>query len=345
MAATLAEIAQRAGVSVATASRVLNGSARGVTAEMRARVLAAASEVRYVPNAHAQALARASTAIVGVIVHDVSDPYFSEITRGIQQVASEAGRLVIICNSYRDIERELEYMRLLHAQRVEALILAGSGLDAREQSERVDAQVAAFTASGGRVALLGRHHTLGDAVLPDNTGGARAVGQLLGQLGHRHVGVIGGPPLLTSSRDRLEGLRAGLADCGVAFDDSRVAEGDFSRDGGACAARRLLAAEPRPTALVAFNDVMAVGALVALRELRLPVPEAVSVVGFDDIPLASDVTPALTTVHVPMAEMGATAVRLALEAHGSAPRAVHLPTTLVVRDSTARAAYSEEREA
>jgi LacI family transcriptional regulator len=337
MAATLAEIARRAGVSVATASRVLNGSARGVTAEMRERVLAAASELSYVPNAHAQALARASTAIVGVIVHDVSDPYFSEITRGIQQVASETGRLVFICNSFRDIERELEYMRLLHAQRVEALVLAGSGRDAREHSERVDAQVAAFTASGGRVALIGRHHTLGDAVIPDNAGGGRAVGELLGQLGHHHVAVIGGPLLLTSTQDRIAGLRAGLAGYGVALDDCRIVEGDFSRDGGARAALRLLAAEPRPTAIVALNDVMAVGALVALRDLRLPVPEAVSVVGFDDIPLASDVTPALTTVHLPMAEMGATATRLALEAHSGGPRTVHLPTTLVVRASTGRA--------
>src|SRR5919205_2337532 len=109
MAATLSDVARRAGVSVATASRVLNESSYGVTAELRARVTTAAEELQYVPNAHAQALVRARTSTVGVIVHDVSDPYFSEITRGIQRVASEAGRLVMICNSYRDPERELAY--------------------------------------------------------------------------------------------------------------------------------------------------------------------------------------------------------------------------------------------
>src|SRR5688572_21584228 len=136
MPATLAKVARRAGVSLATASRVLSDSSYGVTAELRERVQAAAEELQYVPNAHAQALARASTSTVGVLVHDVSDPYFSEITRGIQQVASEAGRLVMICNTYRDRERELAYARLLHAQRVEALIVAGAGRDDREWSER-----------------------------------------------------------------------------------------------------------------------------------------------------------------------------------------------------------------
>src|SRR5919205_397197 len=110
MSATLADVARRAGVSQATASRVLNESSYRVTDQLRARVIAAAEELRYVPNAHAQALARASTSTVGVIVHDVSDPYFAEITRGIQRVAAEAERLVIICNTYRDRERELAYV-------------------------------------------------------------------------------------------------------------------------------------------------------------------------------------------------------------------------------------------
>jgi len=135
MATTLAEVAARAGVSLATASRSLNGSTRGVAEHLRARVLAAAQELGYVPNAHAQALARSSNTLVGVIIHDVSDSYFSEITRGILKVAGDAGRLVTFCNSYRDPAREMEYVRLLHAQRVAALIMAGSGLDDRAYSQ------------------------------------------------------------------------------------------------------------------------------------------------------------------------------------------------------------------
>ena len=125
--ATLADVARLAGVSPATASRIVNGSAKLVTEELRARVLSAVAELQYVPNAHAQHLARAQRSAVGIIVHDVSDPYFAEITRGLQRVATAHGRLVIICNSYRDPDRELEYVELLRAHQVAALILAGSG--------------------------------------------------------------------------------------------------------------------------------------------------------------------------------------------------------------------------
>ncbi|MFO7169908.1 MAG: LacI family DNA-binding transcriptional regulator, partial [Chloroflexota bacterium] len=172
MSATLADVAERAGVSVATASRVLNGSSRSVKADLRSRVLAAAHDLRYVPNAHAQALVRERTAIVGVVVHDVSDPYFAEIMRGIQRIAGESRRLVMICNSYREPERELEYARLLLAQRVEALIMAGSGLDDRSYSQELTAQIETFTAFGGQVAFIGRHAVPGNAVIPDNAGGA-----------------------------------------------------------------------------------------------------------------------------------------------------------------------------
>jgi LacI family transcriptional regulator len=334
MSTTLAAVAQRAGVSLATASRALNGGKRGVTPDLRARVLAAASELGYVPNAHAQALVRSSTALVGVIVHDVSDPYFSEITRGIQQVASDAGRLVTICNSYRDMAREMEYVRLLHAHRVEALIMAGSGLDERGYSQAMGAQLAAFAASGGRVALIGRHNLAGDAVVPDNAGGARALARLLADLGHREVGVVGGPPLVTTTRDRLEGFRGGLRERGIVLPLERVVAADFSRDGGARAAAELLDRHPGLTAIFALNDVMAVGVLAALRARGVAVPEQVALVGFDDIPLAADVTPALTTVRVPMAEMGARAMALALEPGGPELRVEHLPTELVVRASS-----------
>lgn len=335
MPATLSEVAHRAGVSLATASRVLNGSTRGVTAVLRSRVLEAAKDLNYVPNAHAQALARSSTAIVGVLVHDGSDPYFSEILRGIQRVASDNGRLVITCNSYRDPARELEYVRLLHAHRVEALILAGSGIDEWNYSKSMADQLAVFTGAGGRVAFIGRHHLLGNAVTPDNAGGARLVGHMLVEQGHREIGVIGGPPLITSSRDRLDGFRSGLRDHGRTLPPEFIADGDFSRDGGARAALTLLERHPRLSAIFALNDVMAIGVLAALRERGLRVPEDVSVIGFDDIPIAADLTPALSTVRVPMADMGARAMQLALDASGTELRVEHLPTELVPRASSA----------
>jgi LacI family transcriptional regulator len=334
MPSNLSDVAQRAGVSLATASRVLNGSTRGVTPDLRERVLTAAEELRYVPNAHAQALAKASTSIVGVIVHDVSDAYFSEIMRGIQRVAIEAGRLVMICNSYREPERELAYVTLLHAQRVEALILAGSGLDDRYYSQQMIAQVEAFNASGGRITFIGRHHVPGDAVIPDNVGGARARGQALIWLGHRHFGVISGPPLVTASRDRLDGFRSALNEAGLTLLPEQIAEGDFSREAGVRATIQLIERVPHITAIFALNDPMAVGALAALRERGLAVPSDISLAGFDDIPVTRDVTPTLSTVRVPMVEMGVRAMALALEPRGSELRVEHLPTQVILREST-----------
>ncbi|HSH82935.1 MAG TPA: LacI family DNA-binding transcriptional regulator [Herpetosiphonaceae bacterium] len=335
MPATLADVARRAGVSAATASRVLNESSYGVTAELRARVVAAADELQYVPNAHAQALARASTSTVGVIVHDVSDPYFSEITRGIQRVASRAGRLVMICNTYLDLDRELAYVRLLHAQRVEALIVAGAGYDDRAFSQKLSAQLGAFTAAGGRAVLVGRHRVAGDTVVADNTGGARAAAEALIALGHQRIGVINGPSLLTTTRDRLEGFRAMLGEAGLSLPQTHIVEADFSRDGGLRATEELIQRAPDLTAIFALNDTMAVGALAALRERGIVVPEEISVVGFDDIPITRDITPMLSTVHVPMVEMGVRAMELALEPHASEWRFEHFPTTLVLRESTA----------
>src|SRR3954462_14649010 len=149
--ATLADVARRAGVSTATVSRIINNSPKPVGDALRERVLAAVAELQYVPNAHAQQLARAHRSAVGVIVHDVSDPYFAEITRGLQRVATQHERLVIICNSYRDPDRELEYVELLRAHQVAAMILAGSGYHDPTFTKSLNAKLAAYMATGGRV--------------------------------------------------------------------------------------------------------------------------------------------------------------------------------------------------
>ena len=165
---TLADVARRARVSPATASRVINGSTKPVADGLRERVLKAVSDLRYVPNAHARNLARAERNAVGVIVHDVSDPYFAEITRGLQRVATGYNQLLVICNSYRDPLRELEYVALLRAQQAGALVLAGSGYHDVEFTRRLNAQLRAYAETGGRVAVIGRHELVGAAVLPEN---------------------------------------------------------------------------------------------------------------------------------------------------------------------------------
>jgi LacI family transcriptional regulator len=327
--ATLADVARHAGVSTATASRIINGSAKPVADALRERVLAAVAELRYVPNAHAQMLARSHRNAVGVIVHDVSDPYFAEITRGLQRVATADGRLVIICNSYREPDREIEYIDLLHAHQVAAIVIAGSGYLDPGTAARLDERLRAFEATGGRIAVIGRHEHPGDAVLPDNEQGGYLAGEHLFGLGHTEVAVIAGPPALTTTADRLTGLYRAARTAGVTLPTERIVHADFTRDGGEAAAARLLAADPALTAIAALNDSMAVGVLAALRADG----RDLSVIGFDDMPIARDVTPALTSIRLPLTELGERAMSLALGEAGD-PRTERVAATLVRRDST-----------
>jgi LacI family transcriptional regulator len=334
---TLAEVARRAGVSLATASRVISNSSYGVTKELKERVVAAAEELDYVPNAHAQALVQSRMSALGVIVQDVSDPYFSEVVRGIHKVADETGRLVTVCNTYRDLERELAYLRLLRAQRVEAIIIANSGLDEPEHSSKVAAQLGAFESSGGRVSLIGRHFIPGSAVVPDSRAGAQALGRELIRLGHRSFGVVSSPLRLGSTIDKLGGFRDVLKEQGLGLPREHIVEGDFSRVSGTRSIPALLDKVPDITAIVAFNDQMAVGVLAALRERGVLVPEEISVTGFNDTPIARDLTPALSTVRLPLVEMGVRATQLALRPSGDGSSVERLPTELILRASTAEA--------
>lgn len=312
----LSDVAALAGVSLATASRALSGSRDRVSHDLAERVLEAARQLNYVPNAHAQALVRSMTSTVGLVVHDVSDPYFSEIARGVLRVADERDLLVLICNSHRDPERELRYISALRAQRVQAILLAGSGYSDPGFEERAAAELEAFETTGGRVALIGRHQVSLDTVLADNEGGALAMGATLTRLGHREIGVVAGPPTLTTIDDRLRGFRRALEAADLGLPASRLVHSDFTREGGYRATRELLDRAPEISALFALNDAMAIGALAALRERGVAVPGEVSVAGFDDIPVARDVAPSLTTVRIPMEEMGSLALGLTLERPG-----------------------------
>ncbi len=332
--ATLADVARLAGVSQATASRIVNGSDKLVTDELRTRVLRAVAQLQYVPNAHAQQLARADRTAVGVIVHDVSDPYFAEITRGLQRVATAHGRLVMICNSYRDPDRELEYVELLRAHQVAAIILAGSGYHDAAFTRSLNLKLDAYVRAGGRVTVIGRHELFGDSVMPENEIGGYLIGAEVFGLGHRKVGVIAGPAVLTTTTDRLAGLRRAAREHHRSLGARRVAYANFDRDSGAAAAARLLDANPDLTAIIALNDSMAIGALAMLRSRGRSVPEDVTVVGFDDMPIARDVTPALTTVRLPLVDMGERAMTIALSAPGDGPRVERMAAEVVRRASS-----------
>jgi LacI family transcriptional regulator len=332
----LQEVAEAAGVSLATASRALAGR-DGVSPQLAERIRELALSLGYVPNAHARALAGAAPPMVGLIVHDVADPYFSEIAKGVLRVADERALMVLINQSERRPETELARIRSLRAHRVGSIVLAGSGYV--DQAEEADAatELLAFRAAGGRVAMIGRHGIPVDAVLPDNHAGGRTALRHLLELGHRRIAVVAGPANLSTVADRLAGATEEAADWGLGADDLVVDHDAFSRDGGVAATRRVLELRPAPTAILALTDVMAMGALAELREAGRDVPGEISVMGFDDVPVAADLAPALSTIRLPMAEMGAIALELTLRPPASRPRRRRTSHELVVRDSTAPA--------
>ncbi|WP_305784341.1 LacI family DNA-binding transcriptional regulator [Symbioplanes lichenis] len=336
--ATLADVARRAGVSTATVSRIINNSPKPVAEALRERVLAAVAELQFVPNANAQQLARADRTAVGVIVHDVSDPYFAEITRGLQRVATEHGRLVIICNSYREPERELAYVDLLHAHRTAAIVLAGSGYVDPATTEQLERKLRVFEATGGRIAVIGRHEHAGDAIVPENEHGGCLAADALYRLGHTTIGVIAGPGHLTTTTDRLAGVRAAAREHKRRLTARQIEYAGFDRAGGMAATARLLDRNPGLTAIAALNDSMAIGALACLRERGLRVPEDISVIGFDDMPVSVDVTPPLSTVRLPLEDLGVRAMSLVLGTPSDTPRVEHAAASLVLRGTTAQAA-------
>lgn len=332
---TLGDVARHAGVSLATASRVLNGSTRRVNEDLRELVLASATELGYTPNLHAQAVARGTSSTVGLIVHDIADPYFSAIASGVMRVADERGLIVTLGTTTRSPERELAYVATLRAQRARAVILAGSRVTDRQQTQRLADEIRAFRRVGGRVACVSQHRLPADTVQPENRAGARELARQLVGLGHRRFGVLAGPRTLVTAKDRVAGFRSGLADAGIELAADAIVEGSFTRDGGYWAAAELVAKRADVTCVFAVNDVMAVGAMAMCRELGIKVPSDLSIAGFDDIETLRDLSPSLTTVRLPLEELGAKAAELALEIEPpERDRIIRVKGEVVLREST-----------
>ncbi|GLY80894.1 LacI family DNA-binding transcriptional regulator [Actinoallomurus iriomotensis] len=335
--ATLDDVARLAGVSPATASRVLGKSTRAVRPELREKVLDAAARLSYTANPHARALARSASDIVGLLVHDIADPYFSSIAAGVTRVAEEQGAIVVLGTTLRDPEREIEYAATLRAQRARAIVLVGSRTTDPGTTSRLAAELTAFRSAGGRVACVGQDGLNVPTVRPDNQAGADRLARALTGLGHRRFAVLCGPHDLVTARERLDGFRTGLAASGGTVRD--VVEGAFTRDGGYASALELLRHGTDATCVFAVNDVMAVGAMAALRERSVGVPEELSVAGFDDIATLRDTIPALTTVRLPLEEMGEQAARLALTpnpADDDEPALLPVSGEVILRESTRR---------
>lgn len=340
--ATLADVARRAGVSLATASRALNGSAtRQVGEQLRMRVHQAAAELDYSPNAQAQAMARGTTATLGLIVHDIADPYFATIAAGVIEAAAERGLLVSVASTQRDPAAELGHIEQLRQARAQAVVLAGSRLDDPAMVDRTRSALRAFTRGGGRVACIGQDVLGVNTVVVENRLGAAALAAALCEQGHRRFAILAGPPDHLTARDRTEGFRYGLSDNGVDPAPAHVVTSPFTRNGGYEAMRGLVAANGGTSpvdCVFAVNDVMALGALAALRDAGVRVPDDVGVAGFDDIVTLREVTPPLTTVRLDMETMGRSVVDLALNGDPGVQRRATARGEIVVRESTRRAA-------
>ncbi|MEV6796233.1 LacI family DNA-binding transcriptional regulator [Streptomyces sp. NPDC051320] len=337
--ATVRDVAARAGVSPATVSRVLGGT-YPVASATRTKVQRAMRDLDYVVNAQARALSGGTTKTVAFIVDDVTGAFYAHIARGVEEQAAQEGRLCLLCTTQGDPERVLAVVELMREQRADAVIVVGGAWEDPVHHERMTRFAYALEQAGSRLVLVGRP-PLGEDVPAtvvnyDNEGGAYAATSHLLAAGHRKVVYAGAMAGLVTSTERLRGFRRAHRAHGFEADASLIVPGDFSRADGRRMIRELLARNAEFTAVMAATDVVAAGVLLELREAGLRVPADVAVVGYDDIPLASDLYPALTTVHVPQEELGRTAVRLALQRDarsGAREQQVTLGTHVVVRES------------
>ncbi|MFL6233289.1 MAG: LacI family DNA-binding transcriptional regulator [Thermoanaerobaculia bacterium] len=334
MSASIKEVALKAGVSIATVSRVINDKGP-VAVETRQRILAAIEQLRYVPHGAARSLITNQTDTIGVLLPDLYGEFFSEVIRGIDLAARRSGYHVLISGFHSD-RAEIEAVLRALRGRVDGLIVLSPDVDAQGLRRNLPETLP--------VVLLNTRvdGSAFDAINVDNYGGAFAMVRHLASLGHRRIALICGPAENADARARLRGYRDALRAEGIVPSPALEIPGDFSEESGHRAGRRLLALEPWPEAVFAANDSMAVGCLFALREAGVEVPGGIALAGFDDIPIARYVTPPLSSVHVPIAELGERAMERLLHAveHKNAHerRQETVATTLVVRGSCGGAA-------
>lgn len=327
---TIQDVAKRAGVAPITASRVINNNGYA-SQEARERVRRAAAELGYVPNSLARSLRSHRSNTLALIVSDITNPFFTTIARGVEDTASDAGYTVIFCNTDESPVEERKYMSVILQKRVDGILLvpAGNG----EESLR------AAREQGTPVVVLDRRLSspTADVVRCDSAAGAREMTRLLLELGHQRIALLNGPEGIPTAEDRAAGFRQALEEAGLA-EAGQVLWGRFTTQSGAEMVREALERDPRPTALFAANNFIAIGALKALGELGVRVPEEAALVGFDDLPAALVTFPFLTVVAQPAYEMGKQATLLLLERLAKRRDAkaaeIVLPTEIILRASS-----------
>ncbi|HVU70269.1 MAG TPA: LacI family DNA-binding transcriptional regulator [Ktedonobacteraceae bacterium] len=329
--ATIQDVAQHAGVSIATVSRVLNGTTY-VNEEVVARVRAAIKELQYQPSRAAQAMRANRSKIIGLLISDIQNPFFTALIRGVEDVANRNGYSLILCNSDESARKEQQYIEVLCAERVAGAIVVPTSENPPKLRLFREHEIP-FIAVDRRV-----KDSTTDAVLIDNVRGAyEAVAHLISN-GYRRIGVITGPVGTTTGRERLEGYRKALREAEIVNDPSLERIDNFKGEGGYKGACALLDLAPPVDALFTTNNLMTLGALEAIHERHLRIPEDIAVVGFDEMPWAALSSISLTTVTQPVYELGSTAaLRLfqrLQDPTALARQEIILAPTLQIRDST-----------
>ncbi|MCL5074598.1 MAG: LacI family transcriptional regulator [Chloroflexi bacterium] len=327
--ATIKDVAALARVSPTTVSRLLNNKII-TREETKKRIEEAVKQLDYRPNFLARSLVTKETRTIGLVIPDIINPYFPAIARGVEDVANRRAWNVILCNSDNRPEKELTYIRVLQQKQVDGIILASTGVNKE--------QINAFLAEGLNLVFAGRYvgEVMTDAVIINNAEGAYQATRHLLTLGHRRIAFITGQMSIRTSQERRRGYEHALSEYGLAVDEDLIEDGKYQYQGGYLAMKRLLKRKPWPTALFAANDVMAIGAIRAVEEVGAGVPDDVAIVGFDDILLASLITPPLTTMAVSAYKMGTIAAKMLLDrATGkkAKPKIVTMEPKLVIRAS------------
>lgn len=329
---TIADVAREAGVSMMTVSRVINNKG-SVSVSTRQHVEQVIARLNYRPSGIAHSLATKQTGTIGLIVPDVSNPFFADVARGAEHIAYAEGYNIFLCNTEEDPQRELAVISSLEEKRVDGVVLIS-----RLRSE----QLADALRHLPTAVLINRQlnntnglPVVGTVRLDDVTGGQSLVQHLINR-GHRIIGFLAGPPNSHSGQARTEGYQHALLEADIPFNPALKHYCAPTVEGGHAAARAFILAYPQVTALFCFNDLVAIGALQACTELGRRVPHEMAVVGYDDVPLAAVVTPSLTTCQAPRYDLGAEAVRLLLKQirEGSqSGEEIVLQTQLVIRAS------------
>lgn len=326
--ATMADVARVAGVSTATVSHVINGT-RTVREATRLAVEAAIAETGYSPNTLARSLATGGTRSIAVVMSAISNPYFGQVLQGIESEAVRQGYTLLLADPRDDPEHELTVVRSMRERRVDGVILAPSAEPNRALKYLDSQRVPVVLAD-----RLGDERY--DQVGPDNADPTARLVDHLAELGHSRIAMVSGLSGLTTTEERLSGYRDGLARNGIGFDGRLVAEGASASDRAARATAGLLAGLDAPTAVIAANNSMTIGAMQAISEAGLRVPDDVALVGFDDFPWADWFSPRLTVIAQPSAEIGTTAARLLLRRIAdpdSSPQTHRLESSLIHRNS------------